>query len=111
MKNKVIATPYFVSRFKKFRNKLISMDEDIAGLEKELLINPHTGQSLGANLYKVRLSGKGKGKSGGFRVITYILKKLENGFEIYLITIYDKSEESTILKKDLIQLVKNIFER
>ena len=110
MKNKVIATPYFVSRFKKFRNKFISMDEDIAALEKELLNDPFTGQNLGANLFKVRLSSKskGKGKSGGFRVITYLMKKLETGYEIYLITIYDKSEETTILKKDLIQLVKNI---
>ena len=112
MKNKVIATPFFVSRFKKFRSKFISMNEDIAGLEKELLANPQTGQNPGANLFKVRLASKskGKGKSGGFRVITYLVKELENGFEIYLITIYDKSEESTITKKDLIQLVKKIFE-
>ena len=112
MKNKVIATPYFVSRFKKFRKKFISIDEDIKKIENELLANPQTGESLGANLFKVRLASKskGKGKSGGFRVITYLVKEVNNGIEIYLITIYDKSEEANIHKKDLLQLVKKILE-
>ena len=58
MKNKVIATGFFVSRFKNFRSKFISMDEDIAGLEKELLANPQTNKNLGANLIKIRLASK-----------------------------------------------------
>ena len=111
MKNKVIATPYFVSRFKKFRKKFISLNTEIKNLEEQLLNNPQTGEDLGAGLYKLRLASesKGKGKSGGFRIITYLVKELNNGTEIYLITIYDKSEESSINKKGLLTLINKIF--
>jgi hypothetical protein len=42
-----------------------------------LICNPKLGQSLGSNLYKIRLSAsdKGKGKSGGFRLITYLIQE------------------------------------
>ena len=112
MKNKVIATPYFASRFKKFSKKFISLEKEIKILENQLLENPESGENLGAGLYKIRLASesKGKGKSGGFRVITYLMRETENGIEIYLITIYDKSQESSITKKDLLTLVKKIFE-
>jgi len=50
---------------------------------------------------------KGTGKSGGFRVVTYLLKITETGSNLYLITIYDKSEEESIEKMELLKLVKN----
>ena len=58
-------------------------------------------------MYKIRLAvkSKGKGKSGGFRVITYLLTETEEGTETYLITIYDKSEESRIKKDILLKIV------
>jgi len=52
---------------------------------------------------------KGKGKSGGFRIITYVVKVFQQSFEIYLITIFDKSEEESIPKPVLLKLVKSIF--
>lgn len=66
MKNRVIASPYFASRFKKFRKKFLSLDNEIEELESRLLINPQLGESLGANLFKIRLASKSKGtgKSG-----------------------------------------------
>lgn len=64
-----------------------------------------------ADLYKVRLAveSKGGGKSGGFRVITYLVNQTNGGTDIYLITIYDKSEESSIDKNQLVNLLKEIF--
>lgn len=47
MKNKVIATPYFVARFKKFRKKFPSLSIEIAVLEESLIKNPHIGTNLG----------------------------------------------------------------
>ncbi len=40
---------------------------------KKRVDNPTSGTSLGHNLYKIRLAiaSKGKGKSGGARVITF----------------------------------------
>ncbi|WP_212568023.1 type II toxin-antitoxin system RelE/ParE family toxin [Dyadobacter psychrophilus] len=65
------------------------------------------GKPLGSHLFKIRwqIKCKGKGKSGGIRVITYF--KLHND-KLRLVTIYDKSEKETILIKELRALVKSI---
>jgi len=75
------------------------------------LQNAELGEPLGANLYKIRLasSDKGKGKSGGFRIITYLVREKENICEIFLIIIYDKSEEGSIKKPLLLKLAKSIL--
>ncbi|GAA3974088.1 hypothetical protein GCM10022210_25450 [Mucilaginibacter dorajii] len=74
-----------------------------------LLVNPRIGDSYGDNIYKVRLAdeSKGKGKSGGFRVITYVIEETQTSTNIYLITIFDKSEESSIDKKDVREIIKS----
>ena len=60
------------------------------------------------SLYKIRLGSqsKGGGKSGGFRVITYYLEETKDEIRVYFAVIIDKSEESTIQKKDLLKLIK-----
>lgn len=82
---------------------------ELIGLLEE---TPTTGESLGAGLFKVRLASKskGKGKSGGCRIITYLLTETESGTDVYLITIYDKSEESIIKKEFLVKMVKALFD-
>ena len=52
------------------------------------------GESYGQGIYKVRISdeSKGKGKSGGFRVMYYHLSKSKEGIEMLLLNIFDKSE-------------------
>ncbi len=112
MANKVTPTPYFESKYKRLSKKFPSLDEELTELEQELLENPELGEPLGASLYKIRLASKdkGKGKSGGFRVITYLIQENKNSYEIFLITIYDKSEESTVTKTALLKLVKTIFD-
>ena len=66
-----------------------------------------SGVDLGYNTYKIRISikSKGKGKSGGGRVITYLVN--ENR-EVYLISIYDKSDFETIDEKVLRNLITEI---
>lgn len=80
-------------------------------LENELLQNPQLGENLGANLYKIRLANKdkAKGKSAGYRIITYLVEEVETEFIIYLVKIYDKSEDSTISKNVILKLIKSIF--
>jgi hypothetical protein len=62
---------------------------------------------LGKNTYKIRLSIKsqGKGKSGGARVITYLITENE---EIYLLIIYDKSEYDNVDDKLLQQIIDGL---
>ena len=111
MANKVITTPYFENKYKRLSKNFVSLSSELEVLENILLQNPEQGEPLGANLYKIRLASKdkGKSKSGGFRIITYLVQEQKLYFEIYLITIYDKSEESTILSSSLKKLVKIIF--
>jgi hypothetical protein len=51
------------------------------------------------------ITGKGKGKSGGARVITYVVAPDET---IFLLSIYDKSEQVSISDKELSELIENI---
>ena len=63
--------------------------------------------SLGNDCYKIRMAiaSKGKGKSGGARVITCF--KIMHG-TVYLLTIFDKSEQENIPDKELRELLKFI---
>ena len=111
MKNRITVTPTFENKYKKYLKKFPSLKEEMEELEKELLNNPSLGIPLGANLFKIRLSNKdkGKGKSGGFRIITYLVEENKTHIEIFLIIIYNKSEESSIKKEQLIKMVKSIL--
>ena len=51
------------------------------------------------------IKSKGKGKSGGARVITYFKIVAET---VYLISIYDKSEQSDISDSELGKLLDEI---
>ena len=76
---------------KKYRSMLDDYDAFLTGLEQD----PFQGTSLGKGVRKVRMAiaGKGKGKSGGARVITY---QEGDSIIIDLLTIYDKGEISNI---------------
>lgn len=87
-------------------------------LEKELIARPRSGTSLGHDTYKIRLkiSSKGKGKSGGARVISFleitlvsITEKItDEEITVNLITIYDKADIDNISDKELKELIRNI---
>jgi len=53
----------------------------------------------------MRITSKNKGKSGGARVITHIRYVNE---EIFLLSIYDKSELSSIAEEQLLVRIKNL---
>ena len=54
---------------------------------------------------RVAIKSKGTGKSGGARVITYIVTEDK---EVYLLTIYDKAELETIGDKTLHKIIQSI---
>jgi len=51
---------------------------------------------------------KGKGKSGGFRIINYIVSQNKDEIDITVLMIYDKSEDSTMKKEVLVKMVKEM---
>lgn len=111
MANQVIPTDLFEAKFKRLKKKFKTLEKELKELTGVLGETPVTGESLGAGLYKVRLASKSKnkGKSGGFRVITYLVVQTETSTDVYLLTIYDKSEEGTIQKDKLVALAKALL--
>ena len=87
----------FLIQFKRLSKKY-SLKSDIKDLKDSLVIDPFQGSSLGKGVRKVRMAiaSKGKGKSGGARVITYNLYQEGDSIIIDLLTIYDKGEISNI---------------
>lgn len=104
---KVIATPIFKREIKRLAKKYHSLKNEYAELIDTLEENPEQGTPLGDNCYKIRISiaSKGKGKSGGARVITNIAIVDET---VYLLSIYDKSEQADISDKELKALLKQL---
>ncbi|MDO6440297.1 type II toxin-antitoxin system RelE/ParE family toxin [Cyclobacterium sp. 1_MG-2023] len=52
----------------------------------------------------MKISSKNKGKSGGARVITFIVTEDR---EVYLLHIYDKSQLENLTKEQIIELINN----
>jgi hypothetical protein len=108
--NNVIYSDTFESKLKRFAKKFPSILDEIEELANQLEANAHLGVSLGSGLHKIRLSveSKGGGKSGGFRVITYIVYQMPESSDVYLLTMYDKSEDSSFKKDQLVKLAQKI---
>ena len=112
----VITTENFRREAKKLIKKYQSLKKELQELIYQLEKEPRSGTKIGEDTYKIRLAvkSKGKGKSGGMRVITYVDVELELKEEeftiVYLMSIYDKSDTSNISDKLLKQLVKEIQE-
>ena len=72
MSCRITTSEDFERRMKRLAKKYRSMKQDYALLLASLTENPFQGADLGQGLRKVRMAiaSKGKGKSGGARVIT-----------------------------------------
>jgi mRNA-degrading endonuclease RelE of RelBE toxin-antitoxin system len=101
----VIPSEKFKKEAKRLIKKFPSLKQELTDLNAILEKAPETGTSLGSDTYKIRIAikSKGKGKSGGARVITYVVT---NNKEVYLLTIYDKSEFESVDDK----MLKNIID-
>lgn len=100
----------FDRKLKRLAKKYKSLKEDLMSLSASLLDNPTQGADLGGGVRKVRMSigSKGRGKSGGARVITYTVLVDEESGIITLIAIYDKSEQDTISRNEIEILQKEV---
>lgn len=107
MSYKVATIHTFDRQIKRLIRKYPSLKEDISKLASELKENPNKGTPLGKDCYKIRIAvkSKGKGKSGGARVITLVLIA---DTTVFLLFIYDKSEQGSITKKEIEELLKEV---
>lgn len=97
----------FERQAKRLMKKFPSLKKEIQTLIADLKENPTQGTSIGNDCYKIRLAiaSKGKGKSGGARVITHLVYKNDT---VYLLSIYDKSDIENLTDKEIQQLLKLI---
>ena len=109
MNYKIEVSLKFEREIKKLLKKYPSLKVEYAGLIHSLKIDPFQGIALANSCYKIRLAitSKGKGKSGGARVITHIHIV---GKTVYLLTIFDKSDQENIYAKEILAIL-NSFER
>lgn len=100
-------TPVFERAIKRLAKKYPSIRNDLATLVEELVADPYAGTNLGKDCYKVRMAitSKGRGRSGGARVITCVRVVKTT---VFLLTIYDKSESESITDKELERLIEMI---
>ena len=104
---RIIPSQQFAKDLKQLRKKFPSITADLRELQTQLYENPTLGEPLGQNRYKIRLriTSKGKGKSGGGRVITYV--RLTDD-ELWLLTMYDKSDIANVSDAFLDDLVQHL---
>ena len=103
----IIPTPPFEKELKQLAKKYPSIKSDITALAIKLQQETKMGTPLGNDCYKIRMdiSSKGKGKSGGARVITYVQVVETN---IFLLSIYDKADAANISDKELQKRLKRL---
>ncbi len=110
MSFEVLTTTRFERSAKAIAKRHRSLKADLGELVTSLENNPFQGDELTPGIRKIRMSitSKGKGKSGGARVITYTILAAANEGRVYLIDIYDKAEYSTVDVATLQKVVKDM---
>ena len=103
-------SPDFERQAKKLAKHYPSFKKDLLVLLESLKANPWQGVDLGNGIRKVRMtiSSKGRGKSGGARVITMNVNVDIEKMIIALLYIYDKAEMENVSDKFLQQIIKEM---
>ena len=100
----------FAKEAKRLAKKYPSFKQDYKDFLVSIKNNPLQGDEITKNIRKIRMAikAKGKGKSGGARVITFnILTDMENGQVVFLL-LYDKDDASTVKVNVVKQLVRDM---
>ncbi len=107
MSYKIKTIPYFDRQAKRLTRKYKSFKTELSLLFDSLEGDPTYGIALGNDCYKIRIAvkSKGKGKSGGARAVSHVIAVKE---DVYLLTVFDKSEKENISDKELQELLKMI---
>jgi hypothetical protein len=82
-------------------------DDEYRELQQHIMKNPEVGKIISGSggVRKVRWAREGMGKSGGVRTIYYWAKALD---QVFMLTMYSKSEKENIDKKTLAKIAKEL---
>lgn len=91
----VVETPAYLDAAKAARMSSAERDEAV----RMLAADPRAGELIvgSGGCRKVRLAGKGKGKSGGYRLITYFAY---DGAPVFLLTVFSKGERADLSQSE-----------
>jgi mRNA-degrading endonuclease RelE of RelBE toxin-antitoxin system len=105
MNLKLITLDSFAKDVKRLHKKYKNIATDLKWLKQTLLDDPKSGVELSRHCYKIRLANSSvpTGKSGGFRVVYYYL---DADYNLYLMSIYSKSEMENISEERLLDILK-----
>jgi len=105
---RVETIPEFEKSLKRLSKKYPSLKNEYADFVEKSENNGVQGRPFGNGFFKARISvkSKGKGKSGGLRIISHeiIIHQIDEKY-IRLAAIYDKGELSNIERKYLDSLI------
>ncbi len=101
----------FKRQFKRLAKKYHSLPFDFKAFIQSMETAPMQGADLGNGMRKVRMAigSKGKGKSGGARIIAYYVDTSHEHLEITLLAIYDKSELANVSDSYLKSLLADLL--
>ncbi len=101
---KVVEQELYQKAFKKLSKNYRHIDIDVDTFLNSINTKQDLGIELKSNVYKVRIanSDKNKGKSAGYRLISY-LAIIKN--ELHLLYIYDKSSLVNLTEKEIDEII------
>ena len=100
----------FAKEAKRLAKKYPSFKQDYKDFLDSIKENPLQGDEITKNRRKISMAikSKGKGKSGGARVVTFnVLTNTEKGQVVFLL-LYDKEDASTVKVNVVKQLVQDL---
>jgi len=105
-KLEIVEHPLYEKSFKKLSKKFKNIEKDIDEFLLSIRTKDDLGVELKSNVYKVRIanSSKNKGKSAGYRLLTYVAL-IEN--KLHLLYIYDKSSIGNLTESEVDAMISN----
>jgi mRNA-degrading endonuclease RelE of RelBE toxin-antitoxin system len=116
-------TKGFKRQVKPLIKKYVSLKSELKELQLSLIESPEQGILIAADVYKIKMGvkSKGRGKSGGVRIITFVetlilaeVEELDAYSEeviekvVNLIAIYDKADTESIDQHEVEMLLSEI---
>ena len=110
MNFEIQTSSYFDAEAKRLAKRHRSFIDDLQDFQKSILANPFQGTELSPGIRKIHLTidSKGRGKSGGARVITFTYLVDEKDGVVILLLLYDKADASSIKMNVVRKIIKDI---
>ena len=110
MNFEIQTTSYFDVEAKRLSKRHRSFIDDLQTFRESLMKNPYQGTELSPGIRKIRLTidSKGRGKSGGARVITFTYLVDEQDGVVILLLLYDKADASSIKMNVVREIIKDL---